>query len=99
MATQTLRGAGKILKDGKYLSDTGFEIIGQKPRETGGANISGYLSAFNQKALLGLAGEILVLRLSDGAEQEILRLEDIYQKPRWRFRPILPVNPKLDPFR
>jgi hypothetical protein len=99
MATQTLRGAGKILKDGKYRSDTDFEIIGHKPREPGRATIYGYLSAFNQKALLGLAGEILALRLSDGAEQEILLLEDVYQKPRWQFRLIFPINPKFDPFR
>jgi len=97
MVAKTFRGRGKLYKAGKHLCDTNFEITSQEPYKAGPTKIIGYLSGFDPMPLLGLAGETLVLRLSDGAEQEILLREDAYDKSHWQFRPTMPVNGKFDP--
>jgi hypothetical protein len=99
MVERILRGVGKLRKEGKYLCNTQFEITAQESRESGRPNLTGYLIGFDPKSMLGLAGETVILRLSDGGEQVILLLEDIYQRPRCRFRLTFPINPKFDPRR
>lgn len=99
MATKLVRGEGKLLKEGRYVCNTDFEITSEGSRPRGQTNITGYLIGFDPKPLLGRAGETFVLRLSDGGEQSILLLEDVQRKPRWRFRLTYPINPKLDPNR
>lgn len=97
VTTDTVRGSGKLLGDVKYVCDTCFELLDRERQGPGRLDVSVFLSEFDRDLLLGFAGEVFVLRLSDGAEQETLLLEDVLEEPCWRFRPVFPVNPKFVP--